>query len=175
MQSDLMKRNGKHWSKSLEVLTTKRHQRVKNYLHNASSIVIKWCIENKIDTLVVGKNNTWKQDKKYMQNFVDIPYEMLLGQLQYKCENAGIKYIETEESYTSGTSFLDNELPTKENYNNDRRIERGLFQAKETLINADVNGSLQIMKKVFPDSCTGYGIGVCLTPIIINAVKQHDL
>ncbi len=171
IQSDLMKRNGKHWSKNLEVLTTKRHQRVKNYLHNASSIVIKWCIENKIDTLVVGKNNTWKQDKKYMQNFVDIPYEMLLGQLQYKCENAGIKYIETEESYTSGTSFLDNEAPTKENYNKERRVQRGLFQAKDTLINADVNGSLQIMKKVFPDSCMRYGIGVCLTPIIINAVK----
>ena len=59
---------------------------------------------------------------------------------------------------------------TKENYNNDRRIQRGLFQAKETLINADVNGSLQIMKKVFPDSCVRYGIGVDLTPTIINAV-----
>ena len=170
MQSDLMKRNGKHWSKNLEALTTKRHQRVKNYLHNTSAIVIKWCIENNVDTLVVGKNDSWKQDKKHMQNFTDIPYEMLLGQLQYKCENVGIKYIETEESYTSGTSFLDGELPIKENYNSNRRIQRGLFQAKETLINADVNGSLQIMKKVFPDSLTGYGIGVNLTPTIINAV-----
>lgn len=170
MQSDLMKRNGKHWSKNLDVLTAKRYQRVKNYLHNVSAYVVKWCAENKIDTLVVGKNDSWKQEKRHMQNFTDIPYELLLGQIQYKCENAGINYVETEESYTSGTSYLDNELPTKENYDNERRIKRGLFQAKQTLINADVNGSLQIMKKVFPDSYMRYGIGVDLTPTIINAV-----
>ena len=171
MQSDLMKRNGQHWSNKLETLSYKRNQRIKNYMHNASALIIKWCVEHNIDTLVVGKNDTWKQEKKRMQNFTSIPYEMLLGQLQYKCENAGIKYIEVNEAYTSGTSYLDNESPTKENYNKERRVQRGLFQAKNTLINADVNGSLQIMRKVFPDSYTGYGIEVDLTPIIINAVQ----
>ena len=171
IQSELMKRNGQHWSKRLDNLTFKRYCRIKNYMHNASALVIKWCIEHNIDTLVVGKNDTWKQEKKHMQNFTSIPYEMLLQQLRYKCENAGIKYIETEEAYTSGTSYLDNEAPIKENYNKERRVQRGLFQAKDTLINADVNGSLQIMRKVFPDSYTGYGIEVNLTPIIINAVQ----
>lgn len=171
IQSDLMKRNGQHWSKKLETMSYKRNQRIRNYMHNTSAYIIKWCIEHNIDTLVVGKNDTWKQEKKHMQNFTAIPYEMLLLQLQYKCENAGIKYIETNEAYTSGTSYLDNEAPIKENYNKDRRVQRGLFQAKDTLINADVNGSLQIMRKVFPDSYTGYGIEVDLTPIIINAVK----
>ena len=170
LQSDLMKRNGQHWSNKLETLSYKRNQRIKNYMHNASALIIKWCVEHNIDTLVVGKNDTWKQEKKHMQNFTSIPYEMLLGQLQYKCENAGIKYIEVNESYTSGTSYLDNEAPIKENYNKERRIQRGLFQAKNMLINADVNGSLQIMRKVFPDSYTGYGIEVDLTPTIINAV-----
>lgn len=170
IQSELMKCNGQSWSKKLDNLTLKRFQRVKNYMHNASALVIKWCIEHNIDTLVVGKNDTWKQEKKHMQNFTSIPYEMLLQQLQYKCENAGIKYIETEEAYTSGTSYLDNEAPIKENYNKERRVQRGLFQAKDTLINADVNGSLQIMRKVFPDSYTGYGIEVVLTPTIVNAI-----
>lgn len=172
IQSELMKCNGQHWSKKLDVMSYKRHQRIKNYMHNASAIVIKWCIEHNIDTLVVGKNDTWKQEKKHMQNFTSIPYEMLLQQLQYKCENAGIKYIETNEAYTSGTSYLDNEAPTKENYKKERRVQRGLFQAKDTLINADVNGSLQIMRKVFPDSYTEYGIEVNLTPIVVNAVSQ---
>ena len=171
IQSDLMKRNGQHWSNKLETLSYKRNQRIKNYMHNTSAFIIKWCVEHNIDTLVVGKNDTWKQEKKHMQNFISIPYEMLLGQLQYKCENAGIKYIEVNEAYTSGTSYLDNEAPIKENYNKERRIQRGLFQAKDMLINADVNGSLQIMRKVFPDSYTGYGIEVDLTPIIINAVQ----
>ena len=171
LQSDLMKRNGQHWSNKLETLSYKRNQRIKNYMHNASALIIKWCVEHNIDTLVVGKNDTWKQEKKHMQNFTSIPYEMLLAQLQYKCENAGIKYIEVNEAYTSGTSYLDNEAPIKENYNKERRVQRGLFQAKNMLINADVNGSLQIMRKVFPDSYTGYGIEVDLTPIIINAVQ----
>lgn len=170
IQSELMKCNGQSWSKKLDNLTSKRFQRVKNYMHNASALVIKWCVEHNIDTLVVGKNDTWKQEKKHMQNFTSIPYEMLLQQLQYKCENAGIKYIETEEAYTSGTSYLDNETPIKENYNKERRVQRGLFQAEDTLINADVNGSLQIMRKVFPDSYTGYGIEVVLTPTIVNAI-----
>lgn len=170
IQSELMKCNGQSWSKKLDNLTFKRFCRVKNHMHNTSSLIIKWCIEHNIDTLVVGKNDTWKQEKKHMQNFTSIPYEMLLGQLQYKCENAGIKYIEVNEAYTSGTSYLDNEAPIKENYNKERRIQRGLFQAKNMLINADVNGSLQIMRKVFPDSYTGYGIEVDLTPIIVNAI-----
>ena len=170
LQSDLMKRNKKNWSKRLDSLTFKRFCRVKNYMHNTSTFIVKWCRENNIDTLVVGKNDTWKQKKKGMQNFIFIPYEMLLGQLKYKCKNAGIKYIETNEAYTSGTSYLDDEEPTKENYNKKRRIQRGLFQAKDILINADVNGSLQIMRKVFPNSYTGYGIEVDLTPTIINVV-----
>ena len=113
----------------------------------------------------------WRIDcKKTNQNFVDIPYNMLIQQIAYKCENHGIRFVETEESYTSGTSFLDGELPCKENYDKNRRVKRGLFQSGQSLINSDVNGSLQIIRKVFPDafSC---GIEVCLTPTIINAVK----
>lgn len=170
IQSDLMKRNGKTWSNKLDDITFKRNNRIKNYIHNASATIIKWCVENKIDALVVGKNDTWKQGKKRMQNFTSIPYEMLLKQLGYKCQNVSIKYMETKEAYTSGTSYLDGESPCKENYNKNRRVKRGLFQASNTLINADVNGSLQIMRKVFPDSITGYGIEVDLTPTIINAV-----
>lgn len=174
LQSELKCRNNKDWSEKLDVITQKRFNRIKNYMHNASSYVIKWCVENQIDTLVVGHNDEWKQKsslgKKTNQNFVAIPYEMLIRQLVYKCQNVGIRFIETEESYTSGTSFLDGELPCKENYDKSRRVKRGLFQSGQGLINSDVNGSLQIIRKVFPDAF-GYGIEACLTPTIINAVK----
>jgi putative transposase len=170
LQSKLPK--GQFWSKQLEQITFKRFNRVKNYMHHASHYIIKWCVQHQIDTLVVGHNNEWKQDLKMRkinsQNFVFIPYEMLIQQLKYKCEDVGINFIETEESYTSGTSFLEGELPCKENYNKKRRIKRGLFQAIDTLINSDVNGSLQIIRKVFPDAFS-YGIEVCLTPTITNA------
>lgn len=175
-KSSLKKRNNKEWSRQLDDITSKRFRCIKNYMHNTSAYVVKWCITNSIDTLVVGKNKEWKQGanigKRNNQNFVCIPYQMLLQQLKYKCENAGIVYIETEESYTSGTSFLDDELPIKENYNKHRRIKRGLFKSNSgTLINSDVNGALQIMKKVFPNAFDErYGIEAVLTPVVINAV-----
>ena len=168
-------RHGKDWSKKLDGITFKRYQRIKNYMHNTSSYIVKWCVDNEIDTLVVGKNKEWKQNtsmsKVSNQKFVDIPYQMLLQQLKYKCENVGINYIETEESYSSGTSFLDGEEPIKNNYDKSRRIERGLFKSNSgLLINSDVNGSLQIMMKVFPNAFkVRYGIEVVLTPIVINA------
>ena len=174
LQSDLMKRNKQHWSKALDTLTFKRNNRVKNYIHNSSKCVVDWCIENGIDTLVCGLNKTWKQEcsmgDKNNQNFTYLPYDMFIHQLEYKCENVGIKFLTHEESYTSGTSFLDGEFPCKENYDKSRRIQRGLFQSSDRLINSDVNGSLQILRKAFPNAFS-YGIEGNLTPLIINAVK----
>lgn len=173
IQSELKCRNGIIWNKELDIITQKRFNRVKNYMHNASSYVIKWCLKNKIDTVIVGHNDKWKQKSKMgkinNQKFLYIPYDMLISQLKYKCENNGINFIETEEGYTSGTSFFDDEFPCKENYDKKRRIKRGLFQSGKCLINSDVNGSLQIIKKVIPDAFS-YGIEVCLTPTIINVV-----
>lgn len=100
-----------------------------------------------------------------------IPYQMLLQQLKYKCENVGIKYVETEKSYSSGTSFGDGEESVKQNCDKSRRIKRGLFRSNsELLINSDVNRSLQIMMKVFQNAFNErYWIEGVLTPIVINA------
>jgi len=127
------------------------------YMHTASKRIIQYCIENDIDTLVVGQTKEWKNGVNLghvnNQNFVCIPYEKFINQLKYKCENIGINCVTIEESYTSGTSFIDNELPTKENYNIKRRIKRGLFRSNDKiLINSDVNGAYQIIKKVYPNA-----------------------
>lgn len=172
LQSGVMKRNGKHWSKELEAITFKRNCRVKNYIHNFSRYTVNYCVDNNIDTLVCGLNKGWKQNCKMnsqsSQKFTTIPYNMFIKQLEYKCLDAGIKFITVDEAYTSGTSFLDGEIPCKENYDKSRRIKRGLFRSAEMLINSDVNGSLQIMRNVFPNAIS-YGIEGCLTPVIINA------
>ena len=89
--------------------------------------------------------------------------------LKYKCELEGINFITTEESYTSGTSLLDDELPIKSNYNKSRRIKRGLFKSNNgTFINADVNGACQIIKKVFPKAFVDGIEGVALHPVRLN-------
>lgn len=156
IQSELKLINGKFSSNKLERLTCKRSQKLKYEMHLISKRVVEYCMANNIDTLICGFNKEWKQNSrmshKINQKFIYIPFNNFVNMLAYKCENVGIKFILTEESYTSGTSFLDNEEPCKENYNKNRRKYRGLFVSNTgKFINADVNGSYQIMKKVFPN------------------------
>ena len=82
------------------------------------------------------------------QKFVQIPHAKLIDMIKYKAENVGINVVCTEESYTSKTSFLDNEEPCKHETYSGKRTHRGLFKTSQNyLINADSNGALQIIKK----------------------------
>ena len=172
-KSILKKTNNKDWSNKLDQLTVKRNNKIKNYMHCASKMVVEYCVKNNIDTIIIGNNPEWKQNstmrKKVNQTFVQIPYENFINMIKYKAEDVGIKVIITEESYTSGTSFLDNELPIKQNYNKSRRVKRGLFKSNNgRLINSDVNGSLQIIKKVIPKAFANGIEGLDLTPVVMN-------
>ena len=174
IQSELKKVNGKDWSKKLQKLTDKRYEMIKYQMHCISKYVVDWCVLYGIDTLIVGHNDEWKQKKQGMQNFTYIPYELFIQMLAYKCENNGIKFVENEEAYTSGTSFLDNEDPVKENYNKERRVHRGLFIADcGKKINADVNGAYQILKKVIPDAFSKGIEGAGSHPTIINLAMSR--
>lgn len=172
MKSELMTKEKKYSSKRISNFTSKRNRKVTDYIHKATAYTVKWCHENDIDVVVCGHNIGWKQEvnmgKDNNQSFVSIPHSVLISQLKYKCEDVGIKFIETEESYTSGTSFLDNEDPKKENYDKSRRRSRGLFVSNNgTEINADVNGAYQICKKVF-DAPYDNNMFYSKHPIIIN-------
>lgn len=173
IQSDLKTKHDKNWSNRLQRLTTKRNNKINDYIHKASKKIIDWCVLYNIDTIVIGKNKNWKQEsemnKRVNQNFVGIPHDLFIQKIKYKAENVGIKVIETEESYTSGTSFLDNEEPTKYYYDKTRRIKRGLFKSNGgELINADLNGAYQIIKKVFPEAFADGIEGAGLHPIRVN-------
>lgn len=173
LRSDLKLKHDTDWSKEMQRFTTKRNNKVEDYIHKATKKVIDFCLENNIDTLICGYNLGWKQEsdmsKKVNQKFVSIPHQSIVQRLEYKCESAGILFKITEESYTSGTSFLDEESPIRENYNKERRVHRGLFVSEKGVeINADVNGSYQIMKKVFPNAFANGVVDVGLHPVIIN-------
>ena len=106
---------------------------------------------NSLNTLFVGKNVGWKEGvnlgKINNQNFVSIPYNMLIQMLEYKCKLAGINFVIVNEAYTSKCSFLDREKIGKHDSYAGKRIKRGLFKSSSgIMINADVNGSLNIMR-----------------------------
>ena len=140
-------------------IAIKRNNRVNDYLSKTARTIINYCIENDIGKIIIGYNVTFQRNsnigKVNNQNFVNIPYGKLRDKLEYLCNMYGIEYILQEESYTSKASFFDrDDLPL---YNADnpqeyifsgKRVTRGLYMTKEgNLINADVNGALNILKK----------------------------
>lgn len=172
-QSELKRRHNRDYSNEMRRFTIKRNNKVDDYIQKATKIVVDFCKENNIDTLICGYNSGWKQEsdmgKKVNQKFVGIPYLSIIQRLNYKCEKEGIIFKTTDESYTSGTSFLDGEQPVKENYDKSRRVYRGLFVTKEgENINADVNGSYQIMKKAFPNVFDNGIVGAGSHPLVVN-------
>lgn len=147
--SILMKTQNKYTSKRRNRLSEKYSGLIEDRLHKISRAIINDLSQRRVSTLVVGKNTGQKINNR-LKNFVQVPLFRLIWMIKYKAELAGIEFIQVEESYTSGTSFLDDELPTKEFYNKERRKSRGLFLSNNSkMINADVNASFQIMKKVY--------------------------
>ena len=167
-KSELDKNGNSGYSHLLYSITNKRNDKIKHFMDKASKYIVENCLDLGIKTMVVGKNDGQKQNSK-LKNFVQIPYNLFIQKLNYKCQEVGIELILTEESYTSGTSFLDDELPTKENYNISRRIKRGLFKSNNgKQINSDVNAAYQIMKKVFHDVARPMDIGLVMNPVRVN-------
>ena len=147
--SILKKTQDRYTSKRRNRLSEKYAGLIEDRLHKISRAIVNDLSHRGVSTVIVGKNTGQKIGNK-LKNFVQVPLFRLIGLIKYKAELAGIKFIEVNESYTSGTSFLDNELPTKDFYNKDRRKFRGLFLSNDLKrINADVNASFQIMKKIY--------------------------
>ena len=139
-------------SKRLRKLEMKRICKIKDYLHKTSRRVVELMYNNNIGTCFIGHNKDWKQEvemgKKNNQNFVSIPYSLLINMLKYKIEEKGGQLIELNESYTSKCSFLDNEEICKHDSYKGKRVKRGLFLSSDKkALNADINGSLNILKR----------------------------
>ena len=170
-------------SRRLKRLCNKREFKINDYLHKASRLIIKTLINYQIGTLTIGHNQEWKQKinlgKKTNQNFVQIPHGKLIEMLSYKAAMVGIKVVLTEESYTSKASFIDlDSIPvyiqgekSKSTFSG-KRVKRGLYRSGNgRLINADVNGALNIMRKAVPNAFD-YGIeGVVVHPVRVTPTK----
>lgn len=161
-------------SNRIRNFTKRRNNKVKDYIHKVSKLIINHCIENNIGHLIVGHNKNWKQEvnigSRNNQHFVGIPFSMLQNQLCYKCEEVGIVYQETEESYTSKCDhFANEEMKHHEKYLG-KRVHRGLFKSSTgKIINADVNGAIGIMRKVTNDvAWRPVGSVVASNPVKMN-------
>ena len=162
--------------RKLNRLSRKRKFKVNDFLHKASRCLINHVVSNNANTIVIGYNKGWKQEinigKSNNQKFVSIPFYKLLEMIKYKALEKGINVVVTEESYTSKCSFLDSEPLTKQTSYKGSRVKRGLFKSSNSiLLNADVNGALNILRKVIGDFKFD-PIQVCSTPKTFNVLKH---
>nr|WP_238524817.1 transposase [Halanaerobium hydrogeniformans] len=140
-------------TKRIKYLRLKRRNYIRDYLHKASCKIVNLAVENQVETIVIGDIKNIKQCSK-LKSFVQIPIQRLKKLIEYKAKLKGIKVVEIDESYTSGCSSVDLEKINKSNYDKSRRITRGLFKTNEgLLINADQNGSFNILRKYHNDKC----------------------
>ena len=172
---------GKKSTSRQKAIARSRNNKVNDYMNKAARKVINYCIANDIGTLVVGYNETFQRGghigKRNNQNFVNIPYGQLRSKLEYLCKMNGIIFVKQEESYTSKSSFWDRDDIPVYNADNPReyqfsgkRIHRGQYKtASGKIINADVNGALNIMRKSsVVDVNILYGRGEVDTPVRIR-------
>jgi IS605 OrfB family transposase len=172
---------GKKSTNRQKAIARNRNNKVNDYMNKAARKVINYCIANDMGTLVVGYNETFQRGghigKRNNQNFVNIPYGQLRSKLEYLCKMNGIIFVKQEESYTSKSSFWDRDDIPVYNADNPReyqfsgkRIHRGQYKtASGKIINADVNGALNIMRKSsVVDVNILYGRGEVDTPVRIR-------
>ena len=159
IQSKLKITHNKNKSRYKSNITNKRNNRINDYLHKITTYIVNQAVSNHIGTIVVGYNKEWKQDTNIgsinNQNFVNIPFYKFISMLDYKCKLKGIIFKRITEEYTSKCSFVDDEEIAKHTTYAGRRINRELFKTKKgIIINADVNGAYNILKKYMKENAT---------------------
>jgi IS605 OrfB family transposase len=158
----------------------KRYWRLENYFHHVSRLIVDHCLANGIGRIVIGKNDGWKQEtkvekrmsRKSRQNFQYIPFDKLMQKIQYKAFAVGIEVIFTEESYTSKASYFNSDPLDGSRFSGSRK-NRGLFVTDDGYaVNADVNGSLNIGRKVIGESERIADRSLAARPVCVNPLKS---
>jgi IS605 OrfB family transposase len=172
-------------SRSIHRLWSRRSWVLRTKIHQMTAFLTTLFDEMQIEKVFIGKNNNWKQKlpfgKKVKQRFVYLPYETFIEQLQYKCQLRGITVVIQEESYTSKASFLDSDdIPVYGETDNPkfsgRRINRGLYRTGDgQLINADVNGSYNILRKGLANSRLSFKVhNPLIHPLVVKGIGEES-
>jgi IS605 OrfB family transposase len=157
----ILDKQGLKQSKRIIKLNHKLRGIQNNFLDHTTKFIIETCKEQDIGTIILGYNKDFQHKSnmgpKQNQIFTRYAFKQFIGKLDTQCMKHDINLVIQEESYTSKSSFLDNDiLPTYQENNEEdneyefkgKRIKRGLYKTSNgTLINADVNAACNIIRK----------------------------
>ena len=170
------------YSEQLNTLSKKRDSFMRDYFYKCAWYVCRYAQAAGVEVIVMGHNEGQKQEidikDNANQNFVSIPYTKFITILKTVASKCGIAVVIREESYTSQASLLDmDDIPTYKKGENKRytfsgkRIHRGLYRSKNgTLLNADINGAANIIRKEYQNAFDGIKdfTYLCVTTISIG-------
>ncbi len=136
---------------------------IRDFSHKVSNLIVELAKRYNVSTIVIGKLQESKNKESKLSSIIDqmlslLPHGRVSKQIEYKASEYGIKVVLVDESYTSGVDSLKKVAVNKENYTPEARKHRGLFKSILGLVNADVNGARNILKKFkksFHDYITG--------------------
>jgi putative transposase len=95
--------------------------------------------------------------------------------LTYKAALVGIIVVTVEESHTSKCSFLDRESIGHHDRYAGKRAKRGWFISSTGRgINADINGSYNILRKAFPAALPPEPAHLCIHPKILSLPDRRQ-
>lgn len=171
-------------SRSIHRLWSRRSWILQTKIHQMTAFLATLFDEMQIEKVFIGKNINWKQNlpfgKAVKQRFAYLPYETFIEQLRYKCQLRGITVVAQEESYTSKASFLDNDdIPVYGEVENPkfsgRRIMRGLYRTSDgRMINADVNGSYNILRKGLMNNHLSFNVdNPLIHPLVVKGIGKE--
>lgn len=168
------KKGGKTCRRKSNELSNHREFSIRDQFHKMTRLLVNYCIVKNIGAIVCGYNKRWKDSidigKVSNQKFTSIPHKLFLDMLKYKCELVGIVLVCQEESYTSKCDGLALEPVKKHKVYLGKRIKRGLFQSSVgKLINADIGGALNTLRKVIGDG--SFIRGLIDSVVLFNPVK----
>ena len=170
-------------SNRLNAIYRKSNNFKKDIAHKFAKMLIEYCIQYNIDTIVFGYTPDWKDNpdmgKENNRLFKEMPHKKLVDILSYLCEWNGINLILQEESYTSKASFPDRDpIPVyikgaDVHYTfSGARTNRDTYRTSDgTEINADFNGAANIMRKAIPDA---FDIEGAVEPDFFNIVTINN-
>ena len=127
----------------------KKKNSINDYLHKVTRYIVSYCVENQINTVVIGDITNIRKDNDLgnvtNQKLHSLPFAKIYMMLQYKLKMKGITLVKQSEAYTSQTSPLSRDV-SKESAQKSNRIKRGLYKDGDKIWNADSVGAYNILR-----------------------------
>ncbi len=136
-------------SKHIQRIHKKKNNSINDYLHKVTRYIVSYCVENHINTVVIGDITNIRKDNDLgnvtNQKLHSLPFAKIYMMLQYKLKMKGKTLVKQSEAYTSQTSPLSRDV-SKESAQKSNRIKRGLYKDGDKIWNADCVGAYNILR-----------------------------